>query len=96
VPRSAALDKINASLALTPDCLAPASCEKEHGRALPMDIVPGPGFAAELRGVTLADTAADDAAYAAARAASKNTPSGVSRPGLTDELQLAFSRVSAR
>ena len=35
-----------------------------------MDIIPlGPGFAAELRGVTLADVAADDAAYAAARAA---------------------------
>ena len=35
-----------------------------------MDIVPlGPGFAAELRGVTLADVAADDAAYAAVRAA---------------------------
>ena len=35
-----------------------------------MDIIPlGPGFAAELRGVTLADVAADDAAYAAVRAA---------------------------
>ena len=32
-----------------------------------MDVVPlGPGFAAELRGVTLADVASDDAAYAAA------------------------------
>src|SRR4249919_4342474 len=32
----------------------------------PMDIVPlGPGFGAELRGVTLSDVAADDAAYAA-------------------------------
>ena len=31
-----------------------------------MDIVPlGPGFGAELRGVTLSDVAADDAAYAA-------------------------------
>ena len=29
-----------------------------------MEILPvGPGFAAELRGVTLADIAADDAAY---------------------------------
>ena len=36
----------------------------------PMDIVPlGPGFGAELRGVTLADVAADDAAYEAVRAA---------------------------
>ena len=35
-----------------------------------MEVIPlGPGFAAELRGVTLADIAADDAAYAAARAA---------------------------
>ena len=35
-----------------------------------MDVVPlGPGFAAELRGVTLADVASDDTAYAAARAA---------------------------
>ena len=35
-----------------------------------MDIVPlGPGFAAELRGVTLADVATDDAAYVAVRAA---------------------------
>jgi len=35
-----------------------------------MDIVPlGPGFAAELRGVTLADMANDDAAYRAVRAA---------------------------
>ena len=35
-----------------------------------MEIVPlGPGFAAELHGVTLADVASDDAAYAAARAA---------------------------
>ena len=35
-----------------------------------MDVVPlGPGFAAELRGVTLADVAARDAAYGAVRAA---------------------------
>ena len=34
-----------------------------------MEIVPlGPGFAAELRGVTLAEIAADDAAYADCRA----------------------------
>jgi hypothetical protein len=43
---------------------------------LPMDIVPlGPGFAAELRGVTLTDIASDDAAYAAARAAFEEHPS---------------------
>ena len=35
-----------------------------------MEIVPlGPGFAAELRGVTLAEIAADDAAYKETRAA---------------------------
>ena len=35
-----------------------------------MEIVPlGPGFAAELRDVTLADVAADEAAYNATRAA---------------------------
>ena len=35
-----------------------------------MDVVPlGPGFAAELRGVTLADVASDEVASAAARAA---------------------------
>ena len=35
-----------------------------------MNIVPlGPGFAAELRDVTIAEVASDDAAYAAVRAA---------------------------
>jgi alpha-ketoglutarate-dependent 2,4-dichlorophenoxyacetate dioxygenase len=35
-----------------------------------MEIVPlGPGFAAELRGVTIHDVAASEAAYAAVRAA---------------------------
>ena len=35
-----------------------------------MQIVPvGPGFAAEVRGVTLADVASDDAVYAQTRAA---------------------------
>ncbi len=35
-----------------------------------MDIVPlGPGFAVELRGTSLAEIAADDAAYREARAA---------------------------
>ena len=59
-----------------------------------MDIVPlGPGFAAELRGVTLADIAADDAAYAAARAAFEEYSVLVFRgQEVTDEGQLAFSR----
>jgi len=59
-----------------------------------MDIVPlGPGFAAEMRGVTLADIADDDAAYAAARAAFEEHSVLVFRDQeVTDEGQLAFSR----
>ena len=59
-----------------------------------MDIVPlGPGFAAELRGVTLADIAADDAAYKAARAAFEQHSVLVLRgQEVTDEGQIAFSR----
>ena len=39
-----------------------------------MEIIPlGPGFASELRGLTLADIAADDAAYKIARAAFEET-----------------------
>ena len=59
-----------------------------------MDIVPlGPGFAAELRGVTLADIASDEAAYAAARAAFEQHSVLVFRDQeVTDEVQLAFSR----
>ncbi|HTT48576.1 MAG TPA: TauD/TfdA family dioxygenase, partial [Pseudolabrys sp.] len=59
-----------------------------------MDIVPlGPGFAAELRGVTLADIAHDDAAYAAARATFEEHSVLVFRgQEVSDEGQLAFSR----
>ena len=59
-----------------------------------MEVVPlGPGFAAELRGVTLADVATDDAAYAAARAAFEQHSVLVFRDQeVTDEGQLAFSR----
>ena len=59
-----------------------------------MDIVPlGPGFAAELRGVTLGDIAADDAAYVAARAAFEQHSVLVFRgQQVADEGQLAFSR----
>jgi alpha-ketoglutarate-dependent 2,4-dichlorophenoxyacetate dioxygenase len=62
--------------------------------AAPMEIVPlGPGFAAELRGVTLAEIAADDAVYAAARAAFEEHSVLVFRgQEVTDEGQLAFSR----
>jgi alpha-ketoglutarate-dependent taurine dioxygenase len=59
-----------------------------------MEIVPlGPGFAAELRGVTLAEIAADDAAYKEARAALEQHSVIVFRgQEVTDEAQLAFSR----
>jgi len=59
-----------------------------------MEIVPlGPGFSAELRGVTLAEIAADDAAYAAVRAAFEEHSVLVFRDQeVTDEVQLAFSR----
>src|SRR5258708_9139916 len=59
-----------------------------------MQIVPlGPGFAAELRGVTLAEIAADDAAYQEARAALEEHSVLVFRgQEVTDEAQLAFSR----
>jgi alpha-ketoglutarate-dependent 2,4-dichlorophenoxyacetate dioxygenase len=59
-----------------------------------MEVVPlGPGFAVELRGVTLADVANDDAAYAAARAAFEEHSVLVLRDQQTDgEGQLAFSR----
>ena len=59
-----------------------------------MEIVPvGPGFAAELRGLTLGDVTADDAAYAAVRAAFEDHSVLVFRgQDVTDEGQLAFSR----
>jgi alpha-ketoglutarate-dependent 2,4-dichlorophenoxyacetate dioxygenase len=59
-----------------------------------MDIVPlGPGFAAEVRGVTLTDVARDDAVYAAARAAFEQHSVLVFRgQAVTDEAQIAFSR----
>src|SRR6478672_8471679 len=59
-----------------------------------METVPvGPGFAAELRGVTLADVANDDAAYAAVRAAFEEYSVLVFRnQDVTNESQLAFSK----
>jgi len=61
---------------------------------MPMEIVPlGQGFAAELRGVTLSDVAADDAVYASVRAAFEEHSVLVFRnQEVTDEGQLAFSR----
>ena len=39
-----------------------------------MDVIPlGPGFGAEIRGVTLTDVSGSDAAYAAVRAAFEET-----------------------
>jgi alpha-ketoglutarate-dependent 2,4-dichlorophenoxyacetate dioxygenase len=59
-----------------------------------MEIVSlGPGFAAEIRGMTLADVAADEDAHAAARAAFEEHSVLVFRgQQVTDEIQLAFSR----
>jgi len=59
-----------------------------------MDIVPlGPGFGAELRGVTLKDVANDDAAYAAVRAAFEEHSVLLLRNQEIDgEAQLAYSR----
>ena len=59
-----------------------------------MDIIPlGPEFAAELRGITLADVAVDDGVYQAVRAAFEQHSVIVMRgQDVTDEGQLAFSR----
>src|SRR3982751_2894528 len=59
-----------------------------------MDVVPlGPGFGAELRGITLAEVAADAAGAAGVRAAFEQHSVLVFRDQeVTDELQLAFSR----
>jgi alpha-ketoglutarate-dependent 2,4-dichlorophenoxyacetate dioxygenase len=60
----------------------------------PMQINPlGPGFAAELRGITLADVANDDDAYRQTRAAFEEHSVLVLRDqDVTDDNQLAFSR----
>ena len=59
-----------------------------------MEIVPlGPGFAAELRGVTLGEIASRDAAYAAARAAFEEHSVLVFRgQDVSNDSQLEFSR----
>src|ERR1700722_17604071 len=59
-----------------------------------MDVVPlGPGFAAELRGVALADVAHDDAAYAAVRGAFVAYSVLLFRDqDVPDDSQIAFSR----
>jgi alpha-ketoglutarate-dependent taurine dioxygenase len=59
-----------------------------------MDVIPlRQGFGAELRGVTLSDVAASDAAYAAVRAAFEEHSVLVFRcQQVDDDIQLAFSR----
>lgn len=59
-----------------------------------MEIVPlGPGFGAELREISLADVASDDAAYAETRAAFEHYSVLVLRKQeVNDDIQLAFSR----
>ena len=59
-----------------------------------MEIIPlGPGFAAELRGVTLAEMAAKTAVYTQVRAAFEEHSVLIFRgQELTDETQLGFSR----
>ena len=59
-----------------------------------MDIIPlGPGFAVELRGVTMAEIASDGAAYSAVRGAFEEHSVLVFRDQkVDDESQLAFSR----
>src|SRR6185437_15390104 len=66
----------------------------DHRRKGVMQVIPlGPGFAAELRGVTLADIANDDAVYAQARAAFEDHSVLVFRgQDVSDDGQLAFSR----
>jgi alpha-ketoglutarate-dependent 2,4-dichlorophenoxyacetate dioxygenase len=70
------------------------SWAKKATEGAPMEIIPlGPGFAAELRGITLAEIAADEAAYNEARAAFEEHSVIVFRgQEVTDEAQLAFSR----
>jgi alpha-ketoglutarate-dependent 2,4-dichlorophenoxyacetate dioxygenase len=60
----------------------------------PMDIIPlDKGFGAELRGMRLADVAANDAAYKAVRAAFEEYSVLVFRDqDVTDETQIAYSR----
>lgn len=59
-----------------------------------MELIPlGPGFAAEVRGIGMADVAGDDAAYAAVRAAfEEHSVLLFRRQPVTDSLQVAFSR----
>src|ERR1700722_19934865 len=74
--------------------LEESRANQESVEDAPVEIIPlGPGFAAELRGVTLADVAADDAVYAAVRAAFEDDSVLLFRgQEVSGEGQLAFSR----
>jgi alpha-ketoglutarate-dependent 2,4-dichlorophenoxyacetate dioxygenase len=66
----------------------------KNAEELPMEAIQiGPGFAAEMRGVTLADVINNDAAYAEVRAAFEKHSVLVFRSqNVSDDSQLAFSR----
>jgi alpha-ketoglutarate-dependent 2,4-dichlorophenoxyacetate dioxygenase len=89
VPRG---DDCDGAVADRPDLVETYPNMREGGSL--MEIVPlGAGFAAELRGLTLADVAADDDAYRQTRAAFEQHSVLVFRDqDVTDESQLAFSR----
>jgi alpha-ketoglutarate-dependent 2,4-dichlorophenoxyacetate dioxygenase len=68
--------------------------EYDRTEDTPMEIVPlGPGFGAELRGIRIADVAADEDAYRQVRAVFEEHSLLVFRgQDVTDDTQLAFSR----
>jgi hypothetical protein len=74
--------------------LEESRANQESVEDAPVEIIPlGPGFAAEIRGVTLADVAADDAVYGAVRAAFEDHSVLLFRgQEVSGEGQLAFSR----
>src|SRR6202451_2618518 len=76
------------------EVLEESRANQESVEDAPVEIIPlGPGFAAELRGVTLADVAADDAVYAAVRVAFEDHSVLLFRgQEVSGEGQLAFSR----
>src|ERR1700748_2024240 len=92
--RRRAIGPTRPPLSLPAGRFCPKVASNNNREDLPMEIVPlGPGFVAELRGVGLADVAADDALYAAAPAACEEHSVLVFRDEeVTDEIQLAFSR----
>src|SRR5580704_12685325 len=92
--RRRAIGPTRPPLSLPAGRFCPKVASNNNREDLPMEIVPlGPGFAAELRGVRLADVAADDAVYAVVRAAFEEHSVLVFRgQEVSGEGQLAFSR----